>query len=87
MTVRFSETTFTNTRVDLDGTDYFGCFFNNCVMVYSAEGPVTLSRCSFNECVWELNGSAARTVDFLRSIKQDFGSHGDRIVDGLLGLT
>ena len=61
---------FKSQTVLLDGNAYEGCTFDDCEMVYSATGPVGLSRNNIINCRWKLDGAAANTVAFLARLYQ-----------------
>jgi hypothetical protein len=57
--------TFTNTRIELDNQTFEDCSFNGCTVTFSGKGPYKLSGCTFNNCQFALDGSAALTVKYL----------------------
>ncbi len=58
----------TQQRVVLDGTQYEGCTFDKCQIVYRGGDIPSLVGNTFHECQWALEGAADRTVGFMRSL-------------------
>lgn len=56
---------FKKVQVHLDNVHYKKCTFDECLMIYSATGPVGLTGCTLNECTWTFQGAAAETISFL----------------------
>ena len=66
----FSKKTFNNQTINLDGNEYSQCTFRTCRLVY-AGGPLpTFKDFNFDNCSFELDGAADRTVAFLNSVAQ-----------------
>jgi len=80
---RFEDSTFKNTRVVLDGTQYVKCVFDNCELVFGATGPVGLANCTFINVRWTLEGAAALTMQFLKGLYQGAGKGGQELVENL----
>ena len=71
MTV-FRQNTFVGQRVQLDGHEFVGNNFENCVLVYGG-GPLKMHNNVLNNVRWEFVDAAARTVALLASFYQSGG--------------
>jgi hypothetical protein len=60
--------TFTKTKVELDGQQFFNCTFEQCVMSYGGGGPPTLHGCTFGGCRWVFIDAADRTLQFMQAM-------------------
>lgn len=76
--------TFTNSRVDLDNVAYDSCKFSDCLVVYSGRSPISLSGCDFKNCTWKLEGPAQNTIMFLRLMNTSFGDFGQEMVQKII---
>jgi hypothetical protein len=72
---------FSNEPVELDGNKFEGCTFAKCKLVYRGSTPPGLSRCRFDDCSWEFDDAAGRTVAFLRGLYHGMGDAGRRLVE------
>ncbi len=75
--------TVANLTVYLDGAQYTGTKFVNCVLVYSGGALPVLQQNEFVNCQWRLDGAANNTLDFMKLLIS-FGGTG--IVLSGLGL-
>ena len=57
--------TYKNERVEIDGTKFVRCKFENCEMVYSATGAFDVYDCDIGVCTWVFEGGANLTMQFL----------------------
>jgi hypothetical protein len=73
--------TFKNCGVDLDNTEFIECRFEDCKMIYSALGPVGMTRCTFSNVKWEFKGGAANTIQFLKGMYHGMGEGGRKVVE------
>lgn len=76
----FSNSVFHGGTIRLDNVKYVGCSFNGCVVEYGGEGPIWLEGCSFDKCNWTLVGSALNTLQFLKTMQQEFGEFGAAMI-------
>ncbi|MDF1606907.1 hypothetical protein PZ897_01820 [Hoeflea sp. YIM 152468] len=67
---RFSNRSFVEKAVMLDGSTFSDCVFSHCRLVYSGGDIPVLTGCQFNECNWQFSGDAANTIAFLSSMYQ-----------------
>ena len=66
--MQFKKQVFKNQQVRLDFMAYYGCQFENCAMVYSGFGPVTLTDCEFSQVQWVFSDAAKNTLEFLNAL-------------------
>ncbi|EIU6832498.1 hypothetical protein L5168_004505 [Vibrio parahaemolyticus] len=78
---KFTDCTFEKATIRLDNTEYKGCVFNNCIIEYAGQGPISLDSCDFNGCQWTLVGSAQNTMQFLSSMYHGMGEFGQQMVE------
>ncbi len=69
--------------VVLDGNEFVACEFQNSRMVYKGGELPKLQQCHFQQCTWELEEAAMRTVNFLRAIFHS-GPGGQELVEETL---
>jgi len=81
---RFFDQTFSEGTVDIDGNAYQRCTFKRCTIRYHGSGPTHFDGCTFVECSLALAGLAAATTDLLRTLHQDHGKGGRRVVESVL---
>lgn len=63
---------FKGRKIILDGNHFIDCTFEDCQLVFRATAPHSLQGCTVSpSSKWELEGSGALTVDFLRGIYKD----------------
>lgn len=62
---RFEDKAFKALEVELDGSSFVRCKFENCKMTYAGGIPPVLSGCQFDDCAWGFAGEAANTIAFL----------------------
>jgi hypothetical protein len=74
---------FAGKQVNLDGTVFDKCIFQNCKMIYSGGDLPQMSNCSMNDCQWSFEGPAARTLAFIRAIYHGLGQHGEEYVESI----
>lgn len=65
---RYINTTFSSSRVVLDGNEFVGCIFDKAELVYSGGKPPRISGCQFNEFKMAFDGPAANTVQFMKAM-------------------
>lgn len=67
--------------VQLDGTDFRNCTFDNCRLVFRGERPTGLVGCTFINVTWAFDGSAATTLAFLSALHAGGGTGGKELVE------
>ena len=61
--------TFTDMRIVLDGSSFYGCTFRSCVLIYCATLPVVMEGCQYERgCRWQMDRAAKTTLDFLATL-------------------
>ena len=60
----FERKTFVKKELDVDGKSFVDCKFKQCVLIYSGGNPPVINGCSFDDCRWEFDAAAARTLGF-----------------------
>lgn len=69
--MKFHDQTFEQQNVDLDDNVYTGCTFRGCKIIFRGTGDDFQLRANhFDGCTFELQGPAAKTVDFMRKLYQ-----------------
>jgi hypothetical protein len=72
----FEKNTFVGQRIQLDGHQFRGNHFQNCVLVYGG-GPLSMIENQLDNCRWEFVEAAARTIGLLASFYQSAGESKD----------
>ena len=80
----FNKSKFDFTTIILDNNSYDNCEFSTCKMIYRGEGAVSLTNCTFDGCVWEFQGAASNTVNFMKAIYQGMGPEGKQMIDATI---
>ena len=75
---------FNSTTLEIDGSVYDQCKFNNCKLIYRGGAIPTFSRCTLDRCEWIWNDAALRTIGFLRGIYSGMGPGGRQMVESIL---
>jgi hypothetical protein len=60
--------TFSNITVYLDGSSFYDCIFEKCVVVFSGVLPAHLHIPRFVTCQWQAGGPAYTTINFLTAL-------------------
>lgn len=69
-------------RVPLDGDEFIRCRFNDCLLVFTGEGPIVMDGNVFGPAVkWTFDGPAARTLQFLAALYHGAGDGGRGLVE------
>jgi hypothetical protein len=66
---QYSRNTFVGTRIALDGNDFQGNVFNQCILVYGG-GPLNFVNNTVSNSSWQFVDAAARTISLLSSFYQ-----------------
>ena len=64
----FKDSSFKGGRIQLDGTHYEGCNFEDCAIVYAGGQLPILINNGFSNCRWQFEGSAERTIAFMSQL-------------------
>ena len=69
----------------IDGNTYSECRFENCKMVYRG-GPIpSIGSCHFQDCQWQFEDAAERTLVFMKQLYHGMGPGGVELVEATLG--
>ena len=74
------EKTFRNERVELTGSRFHGCTFENCELVYRGDPSPTFTDNEFIDSVFVFKDAAIRTMYFLSNIYHA-GAGGEEVVE------
>ena len=61
---------YSDARIAIDGSSFYGCTFDQCTFVFSGLLPVVLEGSTFNDCKWEFDGPARNTIEFMRAMHE-----------------
>lgn len=60
--------TFSDITVYLDGSSFYDCTFEKCIVVFSGVLPAVLHNPRFVDCQWQAAGPAETTINFLTAL-------------------
>jgi hypothetical protein len=75
---------FSGTTEAIDGNQYENCVFKNCALVYRGGELPTIAGCTFDDCRWEFDEAAMRTLVLLRNLYHGMGTNGQKMVEQTL---
>jgi hypothetical protein len=75
---------FSNASETIDGNIYTDCRFDNCKLVYRGGEMPRISGCHFENCQWQFEDAAERTLVFLRQLYHGMGPGGAQLVEATL---
>lgn len=73
--------TFENRSIVLDGNDYEDCTFRNCTLIYQGGASPKLLNNYLENCTWQFQDAAERTVNFLKGLYHGLGQEGRVLVE------
>lgn len=73
--------TLTHDTVHLDGNSYINCVFEDCRLIYSGGVHPVFQGNSIERCTWTFEGSASRTLAFLRLLYHGMGEGGKELIE------
>jgi hypothetical protein len=76
--------TFSHASETIDGNIYTDCRFDNCKLVYRGGEMPRISGCHFENCQWQFEDAAERTLVFLRQLYHGMGPGGAQLVEATL---
>ncbi len=76
--------TFQDTTEILDGNQYIECTFNNCQIIYRGGAIPSIQGCQFNDCRWNFEEAAERTLQFMRAIYHGMGANGPQMIESAI---
>ncbi len=77
--------TLTEQTITIDGNCYEECRFENCTLVYRGGVIPTIGKCHFQNCQWQFEDGAERTLLFLKQLYHGMGPGGVELVEATLG--
>lgn len=66
--MKFTNQTFQNQDVLLDGNEFTGCTFDKCRITFLGIAGHSLSDMKITNCSWHFSGPAANTVNFMTAL-------------------
>lgn len=78
--MHYTDQTFRNERVDLTGSRFHNCTFENCELVYRGDPSPTFTDNQFIDSTFVFKDAAIRTLYFLSNIYHA-GKGGEEIVE------
>jgi hypothetical protein len=76
--------TFTQATETIDGKHYVDCRFENCKLIYRGGGIPRITGCHFENCQWQFEDAAERTLLFMRQLYHGMGAGGAQLVEATL---
>jgi hypothetical protein len=65
---KYEKRPFTDQSLVIDGSEYIGCRFERCEIIFAGGSLPTLVGNDFKECTYKFDGPAARTVQFMTGL-------------------
>ncbi len=78
--------TLTEQTIVIDGNRYTECRFENCTLIYRGGLIPTIGKCHFENCQWQFEDSAERTLLFLKQLYHGMGPGGVELVEATLNM-
>lgn len=69
--------------VPVDGRRFESCVFDRSRLVFTGEGPVEFSGCTFIACNFVFDGAALDTLQYLATINDGLGVEGERLISSI----
>ena len=82
--MELSGKTLSNATEVIDGNQYTDCRFENCKLVYRGGDLPKISGSHFENCNWQFEDAAERTLVFLRHLYHGMGAGGVELVEATL---
>jgi hypothetical protein len=82
--MEISGKTLTNMTEVIDGNQYNECRFQNCTLVYRGGEIPHITGCQFDNCSWQFDGAAERTLVFMRQMYHGMGAGGKQLIESTL---
>jgi hypothetical protein len=76
--------TFSAASEVIDGNQYNECRFDNCKLIYRGGELPRISGCHFENCQWQFEEAAERTLVFMRQLYHGMGAGGAQLVEATL---
>lgn len=84
--MKITDQTIADTEQIIDGNEYAGCTFQRCKMVYRGGGIPTISDCRFEDCAWQFEEAAERTLLFMKLLYHGMGANGPELVESAITM-
>ncbi|MBE0448370.1 MAG: hypothetical protein IBX64_09790 [Actinobacteria bacterium] len=79
--MRYQNTSFRDTEVELDGHEFINCTFEDCTVIFRGKGPVVFDNNTFRNVDWLFSDCAALTLQFLGGIYTGMGEGGRKLIE------
>jgi hypothetical protein len=76
--------TISNASEVIDGNAYTDCRFDNCKLIFRGGEIPRISGCHFENCQWQFEDAAERTLVFMRQLYHGMGPGGAQLVEATL---
>ncbi len=76
--------TMTDATEVIDGNQYNDCRFTNCKLVFRGGEIPRISGCHFENCQWQFDDAAERTLLFMRQLYHGMGTGGAQLIEATL---
>ena len=77
----YQNNVFRGEVIDLDGSAFRQCVFEDCTLRFAATGPTELNGCSFDRSQLAPGGAAQLTLAYLQAFYQGLGDWGREAVE------
>jgi hypothetical protein len=84
--MQFTAQTLADTEAVMDGNVYLGCTFERCKMIYRGGGIPHIADCRFEECTWQFEEAAERTILFMKLLYHGMGENGPQLVESAITM-
>ena len=68
----------------IDGNQYTECRFENCQLIYRGGEIPRISQCHFENCTWQFEEAAERTLLFMKFLYLGMGTGGKDLIEATL---
>jgi hypothetical protein len=72
---------FESRSIVLDGDEYEDCTFRNCTLIYRGGDLPKLLNNSLENCSWQFQDAAERSVSFLKGLYHGLGPEGRDLIE------
>ncbi len=76
--------TMTDATEVIDGNRYVDCRFENCKMVFRGGEIPLITGCHFENCQWQFDDAAERTLLFMRQLYHGMGAGGAQLIEATM---
>ena len=80
MALVISHSSFFNSDVRVDSTDFDTCVFDGCLLIYGGGLLPRFMNCKFSNCGWTFEGPALRAVQLIRGLAEGMGPDGKHFI-------